>query len=247
MKWKTAISTHKDGELYIRGYKLTELIATRSFPEIVFLLLAGKMPSAAQAELLGAMLVAACEHGIEAPSTYVARTTASTGASFTAALAGGILTIGKYHGGAIEALAELLQSGKDAATIIAELSEKGDRLPGYGHKIYKNEDPRTVALFKRAKGLGLLGKYAALAEGLRLELQKQSGKLLPLNIDGAFAALLSDLGIPWRMGNGLFVLARLPGLIAHVGEELEREKPYRRLDENEVEYDGPDVGNRCVG
>lgn len=241
MQWRTSISTHKDGELYIRGYKLTELIATKSFPEVVFLLLAGKMPTAQQAELLGAMLVAASEHGVEAPSTFVARTTASTGASFTAALAGGILTIGKHHGGAIESLAELLQSGKDAATIIAELSAKSERLPGYGHKVYKDEDPRTAALFKRANGLGLLGKYAALADELRQELHKESGKLLPLNIDGAFAVLLSELGISWRMGNGLFVLARLPGLIAHVGEELEREKPYRRLEEGEVEYDGPEA------
>ncbi|MBI2406005.1 MAG: citryl-CoA lyase [Candidatus Harrisonbacteria bacterium] len=241
MKWKTSISVHKNGELYIRGYKLTELIATKTFPEVVFLLLAGKMPTGPEAELLGAMLVAACEHGVEAPSTFVARTTASTGASFTAALAGGILTIGKYHGGAIEALAELLQSGKNAATIVAELSAKGERLPGYGHKVYKDADPRTTALFERAKALGLLGKYAALAEELRQELQKKSGKLLPLNIDGAFAVLLSELGIQARMGNGLFVLARLPGLIAHVGEELEREKPYRRLEEGEVEYDGPEA------
>lgn len=241
MRWRTSISVHKNGDLYIRGYKLTELIATKSFPEIVFLLLVGKMPTAQQAELLGAMLVAASEHGVEAPSTFVARTTASTGASFTAALAGGILTIGKYHGGAIESLAELLQSGKDAATIIAELSARGERLPGYGHKVYKDEDPRTAALFKRAQTLGLFGKYAALAGELGRELQKKSGKLLPLNIDGAFAALLSELGISWRMGNGLFVLARLPGLIAHVGEELEREKPYRRLEEEEVEYDGPKI------
>ncbi|MBI2075474.1 MAG: citryl-CoA lyase, partial [Candidatus Harrisonbacteria bacterium] len=216
-------------------------IATKTFPEVVFLLIAGKMPTKAQAELLSAMLVAACEHGVEAPSTFVARTTASTGASFTAALAGGILTIGKYHGGAIEALAELLQFGKNAATIVAELSAKGERLPGYGHKVYKDADPRTTALFERAKALGLLGKYAALAEELRQELQKKSGKLLPLNIDGAFAVLLSELGIQARMGNGLFVLARLPGLIAHVGEELEREKPYRRLEEGEVEYNGPEA------
>ncbi|MDO8584827.1 MAG: citryl-CoA lyase [bacterium] len=241
MKWKTSISVHKNGELYIRGYKLTELIATKTFPEIIFLLLTGKMPEKPQAELLGAMLVAASEHGVEAPSTFVARTTASTGASFTAALAAGILTIGKHHGGAIEALAELLQSGKNAATIVAELSAKGERLPGYGHKVYKDADPRTTALFERAKALGLLGKYAALAGELGQELNKKSGKLLPLNIDGAFAVLLSELGIQARMGNGVFVLARLPGLIAHVGEELEREKPYRRLTDDEVEYDGPEV------
>lgn len=241
MLWKTSISTHKNGELYIRGYKLTDLVATKSFSEVVFLLLVGKMPTKEQAELLGAMLVAASEHGVEAPSTFVARTTASTGASFSAALAGGILTIGKYHGGAIEALAQLLQSGKDAATIIAELSAKSERLPGYGHKVYKDDDPRTSALFQRAKELGLLGKYAVLAEELRKELYQRSGRLLPINIDGAFAVLLSELGVSWMVSNGLFVLARLPGLIAHIGEELAREKPYRRLEEGEVEYDGPEI------
>lgn len=238
MKWKTAISTHKDGELVIRGKKLVELIETSSFVEVVFLLLRGTPSSEKETAMLNAMLVSCIEHGIETPSAFVARTAASVGNQLHVALATGILATGDWHGGAIEKAAQIFASDANPKEVVKETLLKGGKLAGFGHKIYKDADPRTEALFAKAKRIGLHRAYVARALAYERELETQTGKKLPLNIDGAVAALLLELGFDWRLGKAFFVLARLPGLIAHAHEEAVNEKPYRRLDEEDVEYVG---------
>ncbi|MBI3335766.1 MAG: citryl-CoA lyase [Candidatus Portnoybacteria bacterium] len=239
MKWRTSISTHKNGDLYVRGKALGELIETRSFSEVAFLLLKGTLPTEKENKLFNAMLVSMSEHGIAAPSTFIARTAISTGNTFNSAIAAGILSIGEYHGGAVEKCAYLLQVNKSAEYLVDNVLKRGGRMPGYGHRLYKEKDPRAEVLVTKAKKLGLSGNYVKLAMAIEKELQKKTGKKLPLNIDGAVAALMLELGFDWRLGKALFVLGRLPGLIAHTHEELVREKPYRRLDETDIEYDGP--------
>lgn len=239
MKWRTTISTHKNGELYVRGESLKSLIEEHSFTEAIFLLLKGNLPNEKETAMLDAILAAMCEHGIAAPSTFVARAAISTGNPFNSALAAGILAIGDYHGGAIEKCARFLQSEKDAHTIVENVLNNGGRMPGYGHKLYKDNDPRTQIIIKKAEELGFYGTYTTLALEIKNELHSQTGKALPLNVDGAVAAIMSELNIDWRLGKALFCLARLPGLIAHTYEELTHEKPYRRLDENDIEYSGP--------
>lgn len=239
MKWRTAISTNKNGELYVRGESLESLIEKHSFTEAVFLLLKGSLPNEKEKKILDAILVAMCEHGIAAPSTFVARVAISTGNPFNSALAAGILAIGDYHGGAIEKCAYYLQSGERAQNIVENVLKDGGRIPGYGHKMYKDSDPRTQTLFKKATELGFNRMYVVRALEIENELHSQTGKKLPLNIDGAVAAIMSEIGIDWKLGKALFVLGRLPGLIAHTYEEMTQEKPYRRLEENDVEYTGP--------
>ncbi|MDA2921657.1 citryl-CoA lyase [Patescibacteria group bacterium AH-259-L07] len=241
MKWRTKISVHKDGTLYIRGHKLLDLIGKYSFSEAVFLMLRGAFPEKYEEEILNTILVASIEHGIEAPSTFVTRTVASTGNSFNTALSAGILTMGSWHGGAIEGTARNLQSNKTPEAIVSYVLEKKEKLPGYGHKLYEVEDPRTTIIFKRAKELGCYGKYIARAYALQEELKRQTGKKLVINIDGAIAAIISELGFDWRIGKFFFILGRLPGLAAHLYEEMVDEKPYRRLDTKDIEYEGPSL------
>lgn len=257
MKWRTAISTHKNlpsgqnlsgstsknGELYVKGKGLSSLIEERSFTEVIFLLLKGNLPNKKETAILDAILVAMCEHGIAAPSTFVARTAISTGNPFNSALAAGILAIGDWHGGAIEKCAYYLQSGKSAKTIVENVLKDSGRMSGYGHKIYKDIDPRTQIIIKKAKKLEFYGKYFILALEIENELHSQTEKKLPFNIDGAVAAVMLELGVDWRLGKALFALGRLPGLIAHTYEELTREKPYRRLEESDIEYNGPEITN----
>jgi|SRR3989344_3810160 len=243
MKWKTSISTKKDNRVYIRGKSLDQMVESFGFADAVFFILTGKMPSDAHSKLFNAILVSSIEHGVETPSAYVARTVASTGNSINAALAAGVLTIGEHHGGAGEAAAKMLQSGKSAKEIVGNALKNKERLPGYGHKIYKDADPRAEALMKMAEKLKLSGKYAKLAQDIQKELKTQSGKDLPLNIDGAQAALLSELGFDAGLAKSIFILSRLPGLIAHAHEEVTKEKPYRRFEEEDVEYEGPTLDN----
>ncbi len=239
MLWKTKISTHKDGELYVRGQKLTDLIAKYGFIEGTFLILLGRLPKTAEAEVLSVCLLACIDHGVEVPSAFVGRVVASTGNSVNAALAADMLAIGDYHGGAIEAAMELFMRAGEAKAIVAEAMAKKERLAGYGHKIYKESDPRTAALFVRASQLKFDDEVIKKALLIEQELANQSGKTLPLNIDGAIAAILVTMGFSPKLGKAFFALGRMPGMMAHIVEEIENEKPYRRFEEGDVRYEGP--------
>lgn len=238
MLWKTKISVHRDGELYVRGVKLIQLIAERSYPEAVYFVLKGSFPTSAEAEVLSACLVACIDHGVEVPSAFAGRVVASTGNSVNAALAADMLAIGDYHGGAIEAAMELFMRTGEAKEIVAQAMAKKERLAGYGHKIYKESDPRTAALFVRAAQAKFDDSIIKKALLIGQELATQSGKTLPLNIDGAIAAILVTMGFSPKLGKAFFALGRMPGMMAHIIEELENEKPYRRFEEGDVEYTG---------
>jgi len=238
MKWTTKISTHKNGSLYLRGKELTKLVGSFSFSQAIFLLWMGKLPKANQIKLLDAMLVSCIEHGVEAPSAYVPRVIMSTGNHINAALAGGLLSIGDFHGGAIEKAAKLLSDHKNAREIVRDAIASKKRIAGLGHKIYKNIDPRSEALFKLAKKLELSDKYIKKAQDVAKEFNKQSGKKLVLNIDMAIAACMLELGFDYRIGKAIFCLGRLPGMIAHAYEEATEEKPYRRFENKDVIYKG---------
>jgi len=248
MKWITKISTHKGGELYVHGKKLTKLIGNSSFSQMVFFLVKGKLPKPNQTKLLDAILVSCIEHGVEAPSAYVPRVIISTGNQMNVALAGGLLAIGDYHGGAIEKAAMYLQSNRNAKEIVKEALLKKERIAGLGHKIYKNSDPRSEVLFMCAKKLKFNGKFIKKAQDITKEFSAQSGsasggenKKLVLNIDMAIAACMSELGFNYKLGKAVFSLGRLPGMIAHAYEEATEEKPYRRFEESDVVYKGPAI------
>jgi citryl-CoA lyase len=241
MLWKTKISVHKDGDLYVRGVKLTQLIAERSYPEAVYFVLKGSFPTSAEAEVLGACLVACIDHGVEVPSAFVGRVVASTGNSVNAALAADLLAIGDYHGGAIEGAMELLTRTGDPKDIVAAALAKKERLPGYGHKIYKESDPRAAVLFVRAAKVGFDDALIKKAFHIEKELATQSGKTLPLNVDAAIAAILVTMGFSPKIGKAFFALGRMPGMMAHIIEEIENEKPFRRFEEGDVEYSGPEI------
>ncbi|TAL53870.1 MAG: citryl-CoA lyase [Nanoarchaeota archaeon] len=237
-RWKTDISYSSETETLIRGYNLESLLKNRTFTEMIFLLLKGELPSKSQTIVLDSMLVASAEHGIAPPSATSARLVASGGAAFNAAVAAGILALGEFHGGAIEGCARILQEDKKPKDIVDEFKSLGKRIPGFGHKIY-TEDPRTISLIAIAKKQKIFGKFTKKALEIEKELEESAGKKLCLNIDGIVAALLSDMGFDWRLANGFFVIARAPGLVAHVYEEKTREKPFRRLEEGkDYEYTG---------
>jgi len=222
----------------MRGVRLVDLIGKASFVEAIFLALQGRFPKKNETKMLDAVFVSLIEHGIEVPSAFVARSVASTGNSANAAIAAGVLAMGDFHGGAIEGAARYLQSKETPRGIVAQALKNKEHLPGFGHKVYKTEDPRTHALFEKARELKLPQTYIMRARAIERELKRASGNGIPLNIDGAVAAVMSELGFGWRLGKPFFILGRLPGLIAHIEEEYQNEKPYRRLDSEDVEYVG---------
>src|SRR3990170_5812968 len=139
-KWKSGITGHFEGIPHVRGYKLTEMLQKLSFTQTIFLILKGELPNDKEEAMLNAILVASIDHGVETPSTTVARITASCGVPLSTAVANGVAAIGESHGGAIEASAKIFQEAvkKDtrASDIVEKARFKSERIPGYGHKIY---------------------------------------------------------------------------------------------------------------
>ena len=241
MKFQTAI-THitPEGER-IRGYELAELAQQNSFAKAIWLLLRGEMPSVAEAKMFSALLTMAIDHGPGTASAQVTRIVASAKTSVQAAVAAGILSMGERHGGAIEGAAKFFAANHtvaDVASLVKDLKDKKVRIPGYGHAILTH-DARSTALLDLARELNLHGPHAAFAEKVQLELNQISSKPLPLNIDGSMASILLDLGFASQALTGVFIIARVPGLVAQANEEMTNDVGLRRLSEDEIEYTGP--------
>ncbi|HSJ56489.1 MAG TPA: citryl-CoA lyase [Anaerolineae bacterium] len=248
--WKTAITKIEPNKVAVRGYRIDELMGNVSFGEMVYLVLKGELPSRPVGRLVDAMLVSSVDHGATPPSALAARTVASGGAPLTAAIAAGIMTINRHHGGAIEGCMNVLQEvvaykrekGLDTAAAarekMAEFRANKVRLPGYGHRVH-TDDPRTRRLFELAEEAGMAGEYIEMGHALRQAMLESLGKDLPMNVDGAIAAVLCELGFPPELGNGFFAISRSVGLTAQVHEEQTRERPMRRIDPTNHTYDGP--------
>ena len=251
LAWKTAITKVEPNKLVIRGYRLDELIGKVSYSQMVYLLFKGELPSPEVGRVVEAILVSSVDHGTTPPSVLSALTVASTGAPLNAAVAAGILSISKFHGGAIEDCMLILKQAKQimdeqklsfeeaAARVINQFRSEKKRLSGFGHRYHTN-DPRTKKLFAIARENGLAGDYVKLALTFVEQLEKITGKHLPLNVDGAIAALLCELDIDPILANAFFMIARVPGIVAHVYEEKTRYKPMRKIHPTDVEYDGPE-------
>lgn len=248
--WKTAITQIEPNRILVRGYRLDELMGQASFGQMVYLLLKGELPSPQVGRLMEAILVSSVDHGVTPPSTLAAITAASTGAPVNAALAAGILSINRHHGGAIEDCMKTIGRVKEtmagsglnvdqaARVVTADLRAAKKRLPGLGHRLH-TDDPRTRRLFALAEEWGLAGEAVTILRALEAEVAGSTGKALPINVDGAIASLLLDLGFDPALGNAFFIMARLPGLLAHIEEEYTRQKPMRTISPKEYEYDGP--------
>jgi len=247
--WNTAITRVQPNKVAVRGYDIAQLMGRISFGAAVYLLLKGELPSSAVARLMDAILVSSIDHGATPPSALAARTVASTGATLSAAVAAGIMSINRHHGGAIEDCARQLKAIADrsvcesismdeaATRTLATMREAGERMPGFGHRLH-TKDPRTARLFELAREAAVDGVHMQAARAVEKAFA-DAKKSLPINVDGAIGAILADLGMNLAAFNGIFMIARTPGLIAHVIEEQTREKPLRRIDPVKHGYDGP--------
>lgn len=240
--WKTSISQVKPDDILVRGYPIEELARRRSFGDVVFLLLTGELPRGQQGRLTEAILVACCEHSLASPSVDAVRFVASAGVPLQTAVAAGVSAVGDVHGGAIEPCARLLaaavQSGQLPSDLMRELREKRLRLPGFGHPVHQH-DPRTRVLLELAREWGIASAHTALASGLEAESVAIFGRRLPMNVDGAIAALMCDMGIDPALGKAFFIISRAPGFVAHAHEQMTQERPFKAADHSEISYLGP--------
>jgi citrate synthase len=227
--WSTAIIDTAPGRIRLRGYPIDQVINRCSYAASVWLMLTGELPDPWQERLLDAALVAAVDHGPQAPSIAAARMAATCGVGLSQAVATGVNLLGDVHGGAGEAcmrmLAALLDAHPDPEASAAEIAaafgayRAGVRyVPGFGHRMH-GHDPRRdplMDLVRAAQASGVVsGRYLQVAEIIEAEL----GRAIPMNIDGATAVIYSELGFAPELGKGLFVLSRSVGLLAHAHEQ----------------------------
>src|SRR2546421_7839880 len=203
--WNTAITRVEPNKVAVRGYSIAELMGRVSFGAAVYLTLTGELPSPAVARLMDAILVSSIDHGATPPSALAARSVASTGATLSASVAAGIMSINRHHGGAIEDCARQLKaiadlaardsiSLEEAATrTLAAMREAGERMPGFGHRLH-TKDPRTARLFELAREGGVDGADMQAARAVEKAFS-DAKRSLPINVDGAIGAILADLGM----------------------------------------------------
>lgn len=246
--WRTAIVSADASSIRVRGYDVLELSAKASFTDLIFLLHRGRLPSGGERRLLDMILIGGADHGAGAPSCAAARLSASGNRqSMAANVAAGLLAMGEEHGGAGTACMEMIAAGlerrrlesittEDAARrVVTDAKASGKRLPGFGHRVHATVDPRVAPMFEAARHYSVAGDGVRFLEAMA-PVVAELIKPLPINIDGALAALLYDMGFEPRAGMLMFLISRVAGITAEVAEEYERERPMRV--KIPVEYDG---------
>jgi citrate synthase len=236
-QYPTSIGASDESSMHLLGHDVAdELMGRVGFSELAFWLVAMRRPSSGELRLFEAVLVALADHGLT-PSAIAARLTL-TGApeSVQGALAAGLLGGGSRFLGVTEdtgrflagALADSAVSGPPtgpddfdeiARAAVRSEREAGRHVPGLGHNVHKDGDPRTPALFRIAAEEDLLGSHLLLFQAVGRVHPELLGKRLPLNGAGVCGAALCDLGFPVTALRGFALLARTAGLLGHLAEE----------------------------
>ncbi len=198
-------------------------------------------PDPQHVEAIDAYFVSAAEHGMNA-STFTARVIASTGADVAASISGAIGAMsGPLHGGApsrVLHMIEDIERGADPAAYVKGILDRKERLMGFGHRVYRAEDPRARVLRRTAKNLGA-PRYeiaAALEQAALAELRsRHPERVLETNVEFWAAIVLDFAQVPAHLFTSMFTCARLAGWSSHILEQ----KRTGRLVRPSARYIGP--------
>jgi citrate synthase len=235
---KTSVGATDADHIWVAGRDLpSEVMGRLSLTELAYLLLVGRQPTAGERRVVDTVLVSLADHGIT-PSSLATRLT-YTGApeSIQGAIAAGLLGAGSVFLGpagdtAIVVAEAVTAAGltkddsderfADSATrVVAARRVNGERMPGLGHPIHRDQDPRTPRLYEIAAEEGQLGPHLRLLSAIAVAHEAATGKHLPVNGAGAAGAALVDVGIAAAVVRGFVLIARTAGLVAHLAEEMQ--------------------------
>jgi citrate synthase len=237
--WRTSIIDMEPGKIAFRGNAIEDLIGNVSFPQMIWLMVRGGLPSKEEAALFEAALVAGVDHGPQAPSIAAARMAATCGLGLNNVMATAVNMLGDVHGGAGEQCAELYEAiaqrchqGEALSAAVCNglddwRAEYGKIVSGFGHRFHKPVDPRAPRLMKLVRDAAeqgvVSGLYAEIGEAVQAELGVQrGGRPIAMNIDGATAVIFCELGFPAPLSRGLFCLSRSVGVLAHGWEQMQQ-------------------------
>ncbi|MFT4165606.1 MAG: citryl-CoA lyase [Microlunatus sp.] len=236
--WSTDIIDIHPGYIGVRGFPIEQLIGRLTFPQMIWLMLRGEVPTAEQATLLEAALVASVDHGPQAPSIAISRMSVTCGLPLNGAMASAINVLDDVHGGAgqqcMELYAEIDEAVGDddvdldgvAAEVWAGWNERGIRYaPGFGHRFHP-VDPRAPRLLGMVDDLAatgaVSGRFAAIGRAVENAISAGKSRRVPMNIDGATAVIYSELGFEPALGRGIFILSRSVGILSHAWEQTQQ-------------------------
>ena len=257
LTFPTSLGTSTADEIRLLGQNLAEdLMGRVGFGELAFWLVTLRRPTPSEVRVFEAVLVALADHGFT-PTAIAARLTyLSAPDSLQGALASGLLGGGSRFLGVTEDCGQFLHAvleghdgdlptddeGWDALALDAVRRERaaGRYVPGLGHPVHKELDPRTPKLVAIAEEEGLRGPHLRLFEAIGRTHEQVLGRRLPLNGAGVCGAALADLGLPVELLRGFALLARAAGLLGQLAEEARRPigmDAYLTVDRNAVYVD----------
>lgn len=230
---RSSICTANQDTIVVRGLDLcNDAIGKMGLTEYFYLLLTGKKPQPAALAVLDATLVAIAEHGL-VPSVQAARMTYSASPeALQGAVAAGLLGCGSVILGAAEQAGTMFETIRErqqqtgesldatALAVVRTYREQRRPIPGFGHPLHKERDPRVTALFAVSQQAGAGQSYILIAEAVERAILEVTGKDLRLNVSAAIPAVLLGADYPLRALRGVPILARSAGLIAHLFEEM---------------------------
>jgi citrate synthase len=245
--WTTSISRAEKGNIRVRGYRIEELIERLSYTESAWLLLRGELPNERETALFDLVLRSGMDQQFINSAACAARYTASaTPDSPVPALASGMLASGSVTGSPqepaemlIEGVALQLEPAAAAAQVIDTWTERRGAVPGLGHPVHKQGEPRVLALRRLAGELDGWNEHGQLLDAIEKEMEQRKDRLIPINLAGALGAVLSDLGFDPLVTGGLGALGYGMALLAHVVEEIRDGVPLRIIT--------PELGARYTG
>ncbi len=246
--WKSAISDITPEDIYVRGYPLQSLMGKLPFSGVVYLMIRGKMPNPDEAGMMDVILSSILDYALQKSGTIAARAVVSVNPQMTAGLGAGVLAAGEYAMSPEDAGRFILDSYRDwkatqlpmaeaAQKLVTEIRNNKQRVPGFGHPVFRGVDPRAEKLRLAAKNARIWGEanewYIAIHHQFRLATSKPD---LVLNDVGMLASVLAQMGFTPQEMTGIAVLSTFPGLIAHVSEELQSGVRNRIIPDQNVTY-----------
>ncbi len=247
--WESSVSHVEPANVYIRGYDLGEIVGKLSFASAAYLLIRGDLPTPGQSRMMEAVMCSILDYALGKPGTVAARINVSGNPSMTAGLATAVLGAGEYTLAPEAGGAFLLNSFRDykdsglpmaqaAQALVARLRERGERVPGFGHPVFRVTDPRAQKLKLIAQDTGVWGETCEWYEAIHASFTKAAGKPdLVINDVGMLSAILAQMGFSPAEMTGLAVTSTIPGVIAHVSEEIRGKVRIRGIPDEDVTYD----------
>lgn len=246
--WTTAVSDIVQTDVFIRGYSLGELIGRIPFSAATFLLVRGKMPTTGEARMIDAMLCSILDYSLQKPGTAAARYAVSGNPQMVPGMAVAVLSVGEYtlapeDAGRfiVDSYAAMKKSGKTpddfAKTFVEEVRTAGKRVPGFGHPVFRGTDPRAQKLKSIAKTEGTWGEIGDWYEAIHRAFTAAAGKPdIVINEVGMMAAIMSQMGFTPPEMTGIALISSLPGVVAHVSEEMQTGKRIRIISDDIAEF-----------